>query len=149
MNCGNRVLSAFSTTVVIINGCLELHIDFCPCEFPEPSVQQDNLTHVDPGTLKRAYLCCQPAEQDLGSSDSASVGTCWVLGRSGRALSSVEVSRIIRHLSCHEKSMSRLAQGRELLEECPGRRDRKCFKRPCEGQEVGGAGQVGERTLQV
>lgn len=80
MNCGNPVLSAFSTTAVIINGCLELHIDFRPCEFPEPSVPQDNLTHVGPGMLKRAHLCCQPAEQDLGSSGSASAGTCRVPG---------------------------------------------------------------------
>lgn len=65
-------------------------------------------------------------------------------GRSGRAPSSVEVSRITAHLSCREKSVSSLAQGRGLLEECPGLGDRKCFKSPCERQEVGGAGQVGE-----
>lgn len=66
-------------------------------------------------------------------------------GRSGRAPSSVEVSRITAHLSCREKSVSSLAQGRGLLEECPGLetgnvsrvhvRDRKWVEQDKSGRE--------------
>lgn len=49
-------------------------------------------------------------------------------GESGRALSSLEVSGTVGHLSCREKSMSGLAQGRGFLKEHPGRGGRKYFE---------------------
>lgn len=74
------------------------------------------------------------------------MGGCWVLGRPGRVLSSLEMSRVVGQLSCHEKSVSGLGQGRECWKSVQAEATGNVMgkRSPLEGQEVGGAGVRGK-----
>lgn len=117
-------LSAFSTIAVIMNGCLELHVDCCPSGFSEPSIRRNRTEMLTQGTEANTLVLPACKTRDPGLRPP---------GLSGRVLGAGEVwpwrhadwrSPGQRTSKLSQKAMSVLAVGQGCGKR-PGGRDRK------------------------